>query len=64
MRFLKIPLDSQWCWDWLLGPVYNRRIWEAESELVTQFVKNTPPPPNAKVLDVGCGPGYATWLYA
>lgn len=57
-------LDSRAAWEYIQGPVYNRVIWDAAGETVREIIDNTPlPKPDAKALDVGSGPGYAT-IYA
>jgi ubiquinone/menaquinone biosynthesis C-methylase UbiE len=62
---LKQMLDSRLAWDAFQGAVYNRVIWNAVGHIVEQMVDATPPPrPDARALDVGAGPGYATLLVA
>ena len=64
MKPLKFLIDSQFSWDWILGPVYNRRIWEAAGNFISEIIRQTQPPLNANILDLGCGPGLATRLFA
>ena len=62
---LKQILDSRWAWDAFQGAVYNRVIWDAVGDVVRQIIETTPPPrEDARVLDVGAGPGFATRLVA
>jgi len=59
-RILKQFADSRWAWDMLQGPIYNRLILKAASELYERFVLGIQPPENARILDVGSGPGFLT----
>lgn len=61
---LKRFLDARWAWDIIIGPIYNRLILKAASELYQRFIREIQPPENAKILDVGSGPGFLTFLLA
>lgn len=50
-------LDARWSWNLILGPVYNRLIRNAASEVYRYLVKEIRPPEGVKILDVGSGPG-------
>lgn len=57
-------LDSRAAWGLIQGPVYNRIIWDAAGDTMREIIDATPMPrPDARALDVGSGPGYAT-IYA
>lgn len=62
--FLKRFLDARWAWNIIQGPIYNRLIFKAASELYQRFIREIQPPENAKILDVGSGPGFLTLLLA
>lgn len=57
-------LDARWAWDLIQGPIYNRLIFKAASELYQRFIHEIQPPENTKILDVGSGPGFLTLLLA
>jgi len=57
-------LDARWAWDLIQGPIYNRLVLKAASELYQRFVHEIQPPQNAQILDVGSGPGFITLLLA
>lgn len=57
-------LDARWAWDLIQGPIYNRLVLKAASELYQRFLHEIQPPENAKMLDVGSGPGFLTLLLA
>lgn len=57
-------LDARWAWDLIQGPIYNRLIFKAASELYQRFIREINVPEKAKVLDVGSGPGFLTLLLA
>lgn len=59
-RLLKRFCDSRWAWDLIQGPIYNRLIYAAASELYERLAGETQPPENARILDVGSGPGFWT----
>ena len=62
--FFKHFLDSKQAWEHIQGPVYNRVIWDAAGQTITEMIDRTAPPaPGTQALDVGSGPGYAT-MYA
>lgn len=61
---LKKFLDARWAWDLIQGPIYNRLIFKAASEPYQDFINEIKPQKNARVLDVGSGPGFATLLLA
>ncbi len=61
---LKRVLDSRWFWDLVIGPVYNRLICEAASEVYRLFIAGLRPPSGARILDVGCGPGHVALMLA
>jgi len=46
------------------GSIYNRLILRAASELYQRFIHEIQLPENAKILDVGSGPGFLTLLLA
>ena len=54
--------DSRFAWDIVQGPVYNRLIFKAASELYDRFVDGVIPPEDSSVLDVGCGPGHICFM--
>ena len=54
-------LDSRLSWDVFQGRIYNRLIWNAAGPIIEDVIDRTKPPrPDARVLDVGSGPGLAT----
>ena len=55
--------DARWMWDWF-GPLYNRHILEPLSGLYEHIAGELPAGGRARILDVGCGPGYVTLLLA
>ncbi|NIM03962.1 methyltransferase domain-containing protein [bacterium] len=57
-------LDARWAWDLVQGPIYNRLVIKAASELYRRFIDEINPPQHAKILDVGSGPGFLTLLLA
>ena len=57
-------LDARWAWDLIQGPIYNRLVLKAASELYQRFIHEINPPEHAKILDVGSGPGFLTLLLA
>jgi len=57
-------LDARWAWDLIQGPIYNRLIFKAASELYQRFIHEINLPEKAKILDVGSGPGFLTLLLA
>jgi ubiquinone/menaquinone biosynthesis C-methylase UbiE len=59
-RLLKRFCDSRWAWDRIQGPIYNRLIYGAASELHERLASEIQPPEKARVLDVGSGPGFWT----
>lgn len=59
-RLLKRFCDSRWAWNLIQGPIYNRLIYGAASELYERLASEIQPPENARVLDVGSGPGFWT----
>jgi len=61
---LKRFLDARWAWNLIQGPIYNRLIFKAASELYTNFAHEVQPPENVRILDVGSGPGFLTLLFA
>lgn len=63
-RLLKRFLDARWAWDVIQGPIYNRLMPKAASELYQRFVREIQPPKNAQILDVGSGPGFVTLVLA
>lgn len=50
-------LDSRLTWD-ALGHLYNRRISILLEDVYRDIVEEVEPPLNARILDVGCGPGF------
>ena len=63
-RLLKRFLDSRWAWNIIQGPLYNRLIFKAASELYQHFIGEIQPPKNARILDIGSGPGFVTLALA
>lgn len=61
---LKRLLDSKFNWDVLLGPFYNRYILALLHDVYQRFVGEVKPPVNARILDVGCGPGHVSVMLA
>ncbi|MBU4273816.1 MAG: class I SAM-dependent methyltransferase [Planctomycetes bacterium] len=61
---LKRFADSQWAWDHVLGPAYNRRILKAASRHYLLFIGELDLPNTAEVLDVGSGPGHLSLMLA
>lgn len=57
-------LDARWAWDLIQGPIYNRLIFKAASELYQRFIHEFNLPEKAKILDIGSGPGFLTLLLA
>lgn len=57
-------VDSQWAWDHVLGPFYNRRISRVASQYYVLFIRELDLPNNAEVLDVGSGPGHLSVMMA
>ena len=55
--------DARWVWD-LFGPIYNRQISNALSELYEHIARSTEMDGASQILDVGAGPGYAPLLLA
>jgi ubiquinone/menaquinone biosynthesis C-methylase UbiE len=53
-------LDARWSWNFIQGPVYNRLISKAGTEVFSYLGREIRPPRNARVLDVGSGPGLLT----
>ena len=43
-RLLKRFCDSRWAWDLVQGPIYNRLIYGAASELYEQLASEIQPP--------------------
>jgi len=58
--FLKRFCDSRWAGDLIQGPIYNRLIYGAASELYERLASEIQPPEYARVLDVGSGPCFWT----
>ncbi|MBU4392044.1 MAG: class I SAM-dependent methyltransferase [Actinobacteria bacterium] len=56
--------DSRFAWDVVQGPVYNRLIGGAASELYERFVDSVSPPEGSRLLDIGCGPGHICLMLA
>ena len=57
-------LDARWAWNVIQGPIYDRLVFKAAFELYQRFVREIQPPENAKILDVGSGPGFIAILLA
>jgi ubiquinone/menaquinone biosynthesis C-methylase UbiE len=55
--------DARWVWD-LFGPIYNRQIYHALSELFEHVARANEMDGSLQILDVGAGPGYTTLLLA
>ena len=53
-------LDARWSWNFIQGPVYNRLISKAGTEVFSYLASEIRLPRNARVLDVGSGPGILT----
>ncbi|MEW6200933.1 MAG: class I SAM-dependent methyltransferase [bacterium] len=53
-------MNSRLAWDVFQGRIYNRLIWNAAGTIIEDVIDRTKPPrPDARVLDVGSGPGFA-----
>ena len=63
VKFLKTIRDSRLLWD-VLGPIYNKRIYEAIAELYDHIARELPVSGHARVLDAGAGQGYISLLLA
>ena len=61
---LKRILDSKWAWDWIQGPIYNRLILKVMSGVYERSMPEVQIPKNARILDVGSGPGFITLILA
>ncbi|RKZ30205.1 hypothetical protein DRQ36_06290 [bacterium] len=57
-------LDAKWAWDFVQGPIYNHLVIKAASGLFEQFVHEVEAPENARILDIGSGPGHVTLMFA
>lgn len=57
-------LDARWAWNLIQGPIYNRLVLKAASELYQRFVREIQPLHSARILDVGYGPDFLTLLLA
>jgi ubiquinone/menaquinone biosynthesis C-methylase UbiE len=55
--------DARWVWD-LFGPLYNRQICNALSELFVHVAQANEMEGSLRIVDIGAGPGYATLLLA
>jgi ubiquinone/menaquinone biosynthesis C-methylase UbiE len=55
--------DARWMWDFF-GPIYNRQIYNALSELYEHIAQAIEMDGSLQIIDVGAGPGYATLLLA
>lgn len=56
-------LSSRLAWD-AFGNLYNRRILILLKDVYRDIVEEVDPPGNARILDVGCGPGLLTVMLA
>lgn len=63
IRLLTYFRDARWVWD-VSGSVYNRRIYEAISELYDHIARNMRQTGPVAILDVGAGRGYLSLLLA
>jgi ubiquinone/menaquinone biosynthesis C-methylase UbiE len=59
-RLWKCFLDARWNWNFIQGPVYNRLISKAASDVYCYLRNEILPPRNTRILDVGSGPGILT----
>lgn len=64
LRFVKRLFDGKWGWNIVQGPVYNRLIYKAASELYRYLVAEINTQKNKQILDIGSGPGFFTLLLA
>jgi SAM-dependent methyltransferase len=60
---LKYFRDTRLVWD-VMGPVYNRRIYDAIAELYDHIVRELEPAVEAMILDAGTGRGYISLTLA
>jgi 2-polyprenyl-3-methyl-5-hydroxy-6-metoxy-1,4-benzoquinol methylase len=60
---LKYIRDARLVWD-IMGPVYNRRIYDAIAELYDHIVLELEPVVEAMILDAGTGRGYLSLMLA
>jgi SAM-dependent methyltransferase len=58
---LKYIRDARLVWD-IMGPVYNRRIYDAIAELYGHIVRELEPALDAMILDAGTGRGYLSLM--
>ncbi len=63
LKWIVRARDARWMWD-LFGPLYNRHILEPLSDLYEHIARSVDVNSRARILDVGCGPGYVTLLLA
>ena len=58
-------LDSKWAWDIFQSPIYNRVVAPTAEVIVSELI-DTINIPNTefKGLDIGCGSGLATFMFA
>ena len=60
---LKYIRDARLVWD-VMGPVYNRRIYDAIAELYEHIVRQLESETPTRVLDAGTGRGYISLMLA
>jgi ubiquinone/menaquinone biosynthesis C-methylase UbiE len=60
---LKYLRDRRLVWD-VMGPVYNRYIYDAIAGLYDHIVRELRPTADAKILDAGTGRGYISLMLA
>jgi SAM-dependent methyltransferase len=63
VKFLTYVRDARLVWD-VMGPVYNRRICGAISELYDHIAREMRTEAPVRILDVGSGRGYMSLLLA
>ena len=60
---LKYLRDTRLVWE-VMGPVYNRYIYDAIAELYDHIVRELRPAADAMILDAGTGRGYISLMLA
>ena len=63
IKLLKYLRDNRLVWD-VMGPLYNLRIYDAVAELYDHIANELKISGRARILDVGAGRGYISFLLA